>query len=169
MRRRRPLLSPALFLLLLLSACDSGPTIEGEDLAGTYDFEDFFFDIAAPAVEDVSFLDTLAAADTQLELSADNEFVLVYRFEGAPSRRFLTGPFEVDGNQVILSFRRSDDDKRRQLLLPRELALRIQENGALLVGTRELEDVDLSQFSEAYQGLTGDGTLRLRLRSTAAP
>lgn len=162
---RLPLLLPALFLLLL-AACDSGPTIEGEDLAGTYDFEDFYFDIAAPAVDDVGFLDTLVAADTQLELSADDEFVLVYRFEGAGSRRFLTGSFEIDGSRVILQFRSSDDEKRRQLLLPPELALRIQEDGALLVGTRELEDVDLSQFSDQYQGLTADGTLRLVLRRT---
>ncbi len=158
-----------IFAATVVSGCDSNEedTIDTSALIGSYEFTQFVFrpnadpSILAPA----NVLDTLVAGQTSLRFSANNRFLLEYRFQGAASDLlFIEGTYEIIGDEVRLRTSGSFDNERNRLLLPGEFRLTALDEGARLEGNINLSGVTMSFFSPRYNGIGKvNGALQLNL------
>jgi hypothetical protein len=148
--------------LLMLTACDSSDpvAVDPSEVQGTYDFTEYTFDPTAGVIPEYDMLDTLTSIN--LQLVAGGVFVLQYQFEGASSLVAATGNYTVTEDEVRMVGNESNAAQFEAILLEREFAL--ERTSAEVLTDEQGKTVDLSAFSEVYQGLPPvEGRLLLRL------
>ncbi len=160
----------AAFALLAFGACDSGDTIDPPtpaDVAGVYDFAEFRFVPRAAALQPVSVIDTLIAADSFIELLDGGQATLRFRRNGGTTR-LVPGDVEVRRREVRVTFAAGNDVALGRLVLPQVLTF-TRDGDALTLSTERTANLE-AYDSDRYGGFTAvDGTLNLRLTPRASP
>lgn len=153
----------ALAALLVWTGCDSGgDDVEDANVIGTYTFTSLTFRPDAAVLPAANVLGTLDASQTSLRFFANGRFTLEYRFQNTTDDLLLDGTYNVRGDRVDFDVDGSADDR---LLLPNEFRLNALNGGAQLQGDIDLNGIDLSDFSDVYDGIGEiNGTLQIRLR-----
>lgn len=112
-----------LILVVLMSACDSGPSVVEEAVPGEYRFETLRFRFGTDNV--VNLRDTLVTSETRIVFLSRPRFLLFYQIKGRPGATVAEGQYSVSGRRVVL--RGLEEDVNRGLfediLLPAEFRL----------------------------------------------
>ncbi|MDT7857025.1 hypothetical protein RQM47_10265 [Rubrivirga sp. S365] len=152
-------------LLAALSGCFSlGERLTVDDVSRTYTLTDLSFRPYGSALDAVNLLERVDASATDLELFANEQVSLRYELRGENDRLRIGGTYSLKGDRVRLRFDRDARKVLDGLLLPRSIELTGQNGGATLVGQIDREEVDVSKFSDDYEGIEEvDGVLYVRL------
>lgn len=154
-----------LSLLMLLAGCDSGDPIDREgpsDVAGVYHFAELRFRPDASGLTTANVLAALDSANTQLRLSDNGNFTLLYEFKnGSPYTAI--GKFEVTERTVRLNG--SGTENYVRLLLDPTTTLQRSETERRVLSATIRKTVNLDAYDpDEYAGLTSvHGTLYIRL------
>jgi hypothetical protein len=153
-------------LLLVLSACDSGDSVDEphpRDVAGVYAFTEFSFQPSGQGFQPIAVLDTLVQSETNLRLSSGGNFILSFQFVNG-ELYFPAGDFSVSEQSVRLNGNNEDRADFERLLLDDETTLRHSVDQPGVLTAEVSKTINPSEFSERYQGVTEmSGTLTLRL------
>jgi hypothetical protein len=155
---------PALLAVMIgLAACDSGDPINTascDEVAGEYVITAFAFEPEAPGLPTVSFMENLDVDRTELELLSTCQYLFRLAFEEEDELVAFSGfnvtdtlvRLNAEGNPTLFQRLRLNGDVR----LERSV-------GGVLESSVEVEDVDMGEFNDDYEGVMADGTMRLRL------
>lgn len=164
---------PSLLLAVALVAfigCDTSdpvPTVEPDEVTGTYDFTRFRFTPDRSGIVGVNLLDTLVVDATSLQLTDGGEFLLTFQFMGETFDDRIRGTFEVTSEEVTLTARSEDVDLLGLLLLSQGITL--QRDSEDVLSLSEDRTVDLEAYDEeVYGGIEPQpGILSIRLERRA--
>lgn len=138
---------------IMNSSCDKSNPVRvlPEDVAGTYDFQQFVFIPDASALDPANLLDTLAVSNTNLRLLDGGQFTLNYQFLGGPEA-IISGDFTVSASEIRLQSAAGSEARLASLLLHSPLSLRRNIDLDKLEAS-DTKTVDLSAFAERYAGV----------------
>jgi hypothetical protein len=138
---------------IMSSSCDKSNPVRvlPEDVAGTYDFQQFVFIPDAAALEPANLLDTLAVDNTNLRLLDGGQFTLNYQFQGG-SEAIISGDFSVSATEIRLQAAAGSEARLASLLLHSPLRLRRNIDLDKLEASAT-KTVDLSAYAERYAGV----------------
>jgi len=168
---RRPLALSLLAAIALVAfvGCDTTdpvPTVEPEEVTGTYDFTQFRFNPDRSGIVGVNLLDTLVVDETSLRLTDGGEFLLTFQFVGETFDDRIRGTFEATSEEVTLTARSEDVDLLGALLLSQGITFQRESEDVLRLS--EDRTVDLEAYDEeVYGGIEpqpGQLTVQLQLR-----
>lgn len=138
---------------IMNTSCDKSNPVQvlPEDVAGTYDFQQFVFIPDAVALESANLLDTLVVENTNLRLLDGGQFTLNYQFVGGPEA-IISGDFRVSSTEIRLQAAAGSEARLASLLLHSPLRLRRNIDLDKLEAS-VTKTVDLSAFSGRYAGV----------------